>query len=182
MRLSQKELRGPCVYIVNKGNPAYIGLGINGMGRIFDSEKSLRTEAIENSEYIEILFCDTPDAARKLEAELIHKHHPDANRFCPHCSYYRQKYPACLRAKGQLFGKARHEILALLLTNPERGYSSREVARKLNMSPGAVHRGLGKLVQVGIISRRLHASHVFYQAEECHPVFQELSSLISKGV
>lgn len=79
-----------------------------------------------------------------------------------------------------LFGKVRHTILALLLTDPQRSYFLSEVVRLVDAGRGAVQRELANLVAAGIINRSISGRQVYFQANTACPVFAELSGLVLK--
>ncbi len=79
-----------------------------------------------------------------------------------------------------LFGGTRGRILALLLLRPDESFHLREIARRTDVSSGTLHRELGKLEEVGLVSRTSLGNQVRYQAERRCPVFGELASLLKK--
>jgi predicted transcriptional regulator len=140
-----------------------------------------RSEAIKDSDGLELRFFASEKEARGEEAKLIHQYHPQGNRFCSLCDFYYQKNPRLFRKEGQLFGKTKNAILSLLLENEEKAYHVREIAEITNLALGQVQRELKKLERNGILRRFSKGNKVFHQAEEQHPIFVELKSLISKG-
>lgn len=96
MRLTKNQiddLFGPLVYKVysEDGALSYVGVSSVGASRVFSTtrEQPLRRKAIKACLYIDLEFFDTYVDAASREAELIHEHHPYANRVCPRCSLTR---------------------------------------------------------------------------------------------
>jgi predicted nucleotidyltransferase len=79
-----------------------------------------------------------------------------------------------------LFGKTRRAVLGLLLSQPERSFFLREVARKTGAGQGAVQRELKQLSKAGIITRSRRGNQIHFQADTKCPVFPELRSLLLK--
>lgn len=181
--LSKEQLTSPCVYLFDKDKTiTYVGLGTKGMKRAFalDSIEN-RSEAIKDSTGLELRFFASEKEAREAESKLIHQYHPQGNRFCSLCDFYYQKNPRLFRKEGQLFGKTKNAILSLLLENEEKAYHVRDISQLTNISVGTTHRELKALAKNGILRSFSSGNRVFYQAEEQHPIFVELKSLISKG-
>lgn len=81
-----------------------------------------------------------------------------------------------------LFGKVRRQLLAILYGDPGRSLYLRELVRLTGASPGAVQREVGVLEDVGLLTRTRRGRQVFYQANQSHPVFQDLRGLVQKTV
>jgi uncharacterized protein len=79
-----------------------------------------------------------------------------------------------------LFGQTRSRVLALLYGTPDRPFFVRQIARETHTSTGSLQRELEALSEVGLISRSTLGRQVFYQANQSHPVFEEMRSLIAK--
>lgn len=79
-----------------------------------------------------------------------------------------------------LFGKTRRAILGLLLSQPERSFFLREVARKTGAGQGAVQRELKQLSKAGIVTRTRRGNQIHFQADTQCPVFPELHALLLK--
>lgn len=81
-----------------------------------------------------------------------------------------------------LFGsRTRAKVLRLLLTNPEKPYFVREIARKVGEHVNSVRRELNLLVQENILQASGDGVKRFYQANPLHPIFAELKALVFKG-
>jgi len=83
-------------------------------------------------------------------------------------------------SNGQLFGKTRSAVLALLLLRADERFHLRQVARLTGGGLGAVQRELAILTRMGIIRREESGRQVYYQAERASPIFGELSALMVK--
>jgi predicted nucleotidyltransferase len=79
-----------------------------------------------------------------------------------------------------LFGGTRGQILALLFLQPEQSFYLREISRITGISPGTLHRELGALEEVGLVSKASVGNQVRFQAERRSPVFPELATLLKK--
>lgn len=84
------------------------------------------------------------------------------------------------RVSEALFGTSRRGILALLFGHPGREYYAREIARKLDLSPGAVQPELVSLSEAGLLVRTRRGKQVFYRANSASPVFDEIRGLMEK--
>ena len=81
-----------------------------------------------------------------------------------------------------LFGRTRGAILALLYGHADQTFYTRQIAREVDASIGAVQRELENLSKVGLIVRNSLGSQVFYQANRSAPIFKDLQALINKTV
>ncbi len=81
-----------------------------------------------------------------------------------------------------LFPQTRRALLGLLYGLPDRAYYLREIVAQLGAGMGQVQRELRRLTQAGILRRFEQGRHVFYQAEQRCPVFDELRALVAKTV
>jgi predicted nucleotidyltransferase len=73
-------------------------------------------------------------------------------------------------------------VLGLLFGQPGRRFQSGELIRLASSGTGAVHRQLGRLAAVGLVSVTTVGNQKFYQANAASPVFPELHGLIAKTV
>jgi predicted nucleotidyltransferase len=83
---------------------------------------------------------------------------------------------------GALFGSTRGAVLALLFGRAQQSFYTRQIARKVDASVGAVQRELETLARIGLIVRTSSGNQVFYQANSSSPVFSEMRGLINKTV
>ena len=81
-----------------------------------------------------------------------------------------------------LFGRTRGAILALLYGQSDQSFYTRQIAREVDSSVGAVQRELENLSKVGLIVRNSIGSQVFYQANRNAPIFQEMRALLNKTI
>ena len=81
-----------------------------------------------------------------------------------------------------LFGRTRGAILALLYGRADQSFYTRQIAREVDGSIGAVQRELENLSKVGLIVRKALGSQVFYQANRDAPVFREMHALVNKTI
>jgi predicted transcriptional regulator len=81
-----------------------------------------------------------------------------------------------------LFGRTRGAVLALLYGHADESFYTRQIAREVNASVGAVQRELENLSKVGLIVRKSVGSQVFYQANRDAPIFREMHALVNKTV
>src|SRR5438128_527623 len=81
-----------------------------------------------------------------------------------------------------LFGQTRGAVLALLYGRVDQSFYTREIAREVDASVGAVQRELENLSRVGLILRKSVGNQVFYQANRDAPIFAEMRALINKTV
>jgi uncharacterized protein len=81
-----------------------------------------------------------------------------------------------------LFGRTRGAVLALLYGRADQSFYTREIARQVDASVGAVQRELESLSKVGLIVRKPVGSQVFYQANRGTPVFREMQALVNKTI
>ena len=72
--------------------------------------------------------------------------------------------------------------MALLYGHADQSFYTRQIARKVGASTGAVQRELENLSKVGLIVRSSVGSQVFYQANRDAPVFSEMRALVSKTI
>jgi predicted nucleotidyltransferase len=81
-----------------------------------------------------------------------------------------------------LFGRTRGAILALLYGRADQTFYTRQIAREIDASVGAVQRELENLTKVGLVVRNSVGSQVFYRANRDAPIFPEMQTLVNKTV
>jgi uncharacterized protein len=81
-----------------------------------------------------------------------------------------------------LFGRTRGAILALLYGKADQSFYTRQIAREVDGSVGAVQRELENLSKVGLIVRSSVGSQVFYQANRDAPIFRQMHALVNKTI
>ncbi len=72
--------------------------------------------------------------------------------------------------------------MALLYGRADQTFYTRQIAREVAASVGAVQRELKNLTKVGLVIRTALGSQVFYQANRDAPIFSEMHSLVNKTV
>ena len=81
-----------------------------------------------------------------------------------------------------LFGRTRGAVLALLYGRGDQSFYTRQIAREVDVSVGAVQRELENLSKVGLIIRKSVGNQVFYQANREAPIFREMQALVNKTI
>lgn len=81
-----------------------------------------------------------------------------------------------------LFGRTRGAILALLYGKADQSFYTRQIAREVDASVGAVQRELENFSNVGLIVRSSVGSQVFYRANRHAPIFREMQALVNKTI
>ena len=81
-----------------------------------------------------------------------------------------------------LFGRTRGAVLALLYGRADQSFYTREIAREVGASVGAIQRELENLSKVGLILRKSVGNQVFYQANRDMAIFPEMRGLINKTI
>lgn len=82
--------------------------------------------------------------------------------------------------KNLVTSKARVKILMRLFLNPERKAYLRELASDFNMSPGLISEELKQMKKAGFLDSEKTGRQIFYQANQKHPLFNELNSMVKK--
>jgi predicted nucleotidyltransferase len=86
------------------------------------------------------------------------------------------------RLSEALFPGARGRILGLVFGAPDRAFYLREIVKQTGLAIGQVQRELARLSTSGILRRFHQGRHVYFQANERCPVYDELRGLVSKTV
>lgn len=81
-----------------------------------------------------------------------------------------------------LFGRTRGALLAVLYGHVGESFYLRQLARRTEITLGAVQRELRQLVDAGLVTRRTLGNQTFYSANQASPVFEEMRSLVTKTV
>ncbi len=79
-----------------------------------------------------------------------------------------------------LFSRTQQRVLALLFGQSPRSFHLNELVRLAGVGSGSVQRELARLVEAGLIHRRLLGRQVWFEANRASPVFEELRSLVRK--
>jgi predicted nucleotidyltransferase len=80
------------------------------------------------------------------------------------------------------FSKNEAALLRLFFSNTGREFYIQEIGRQLGIKPGIFQRTLYDLERMGILLSRYQAHARFFRANESHPLFQELKSIIFKTI
>lgn len=78
--------------------------------------------------------------------------------------------------------KMRVQILMRLFMNPDSRAYLRELADEFGASPGHVRSELQQLSEAGLLSSEKSGRHVDYRADNSHPLFPELQSMVRKAL
>jgi predicted nucleotidyltransferase len=81
-----------------------------------------------------------------------------------------------------LFGNYRRKILALLLLRPDEKFHVRDIARRIDVPVGSLHRELKLLAEGELLLRAKSGNQVYYQANRDCQVFNELAGLFRKTI
>src|SRR5580658_2275525 len=81
-----------------------------------------------------------------------------------------------------LFGRTRGSVLAVLYGHVDESFYLRQLARRTDITLGAIQRELRQLVAAGLVTRKTLGSQTFYTANQASPVFEEMRSLVAKTV
>jgi predicted nucleotidyltransferase len=81
-----------------------------------------------------------------------------------------------------LFGRTRGALLAVLYGHVGESFYLRQLARRTEITLGAVQRELRQLVDAGLVTRVTVGNQTFYSANQASPVFEEMRSLVTKTV
>lgn len=96
--------------------------------------------------------------------------------------YWGTKKASARGLAGALFSSVQQKLLALIFTQPDRSFYTRQIVNALRSGTGAVERELTKLEQSGLISVEKIGNQKHYRANRNAPIFQELQSIIRKTV
>lgn len=83
---------------------------------------------------------------------------------------------------GLITSKTRIKILMRLFLNPERQAYLRELSDEFNASPSHIKEELGQLSQADLLTRRKNGRQILFSANQKHPVFKELHSMVKKAL
>ncbi len=78
--------------------------------------------------------------------------------------------------------KMRVQILMRLFLNTDSRAYLRELAKDFEASPGHVRAELQQLTRAGLLSSMRKGRQVLYRAEQAHPLFPELQSMVRKAL
>jgi predicted transcriptional regulator len=81
---------------------------------------------------------------------------------------------------GLIASKTRVKLLIRFFFNPKTRSYLRELAKEFNVSTNAVREELNQLTKSNLLKSEKNGRHVFYTANQGHPLFPELRSMVSK--
>ena len=83
---------------------------------------------------------------------------------------------------GLITSKTRIKILMRLFLNPTQNAYLRELSDEFNASPSQVREELRHLNAAGFLESHKNGRQIQYQANQKHPLFQELQSMVQKAL
>ncbi len=83
---------------------------------------------------------------------------------------------------GIITSKMRIRILMRLFLNPKRNAYLRELSTEFNASPSHIKEELDHLTQSGLLTSKKRGRQILFSANEQHPVFNELHSMVKKAL
>ena len=81
---------------------------------------------------------------------------------------------------GLIASKTRIKLLVRLFFNPLTRSYLRELAKEFNVSTNAVREELNQLTKTNLLKTEKNGRQVYYQANQDHPLFPELKSMVAK--
>jgi len=81
---------------------------------------------------------------------------------------------------GLISSKTRIKLLIRFFFNPNTRSYLRELAKEFDMSTNSVREELNQLTKIKLLASHKSGRRVFYKANENHPLFPELKSMVSK--
>ena len=83
---------------------------------------------------------------------------------------------------GLITSKTRIKILMRLFLNPKQNAYLRELANEFNASPSQVREELHQLKDAGFLASHKNGRQIQYSANQKHPLFHELQSMVQKAL
>ena len=83
---------------------------------------------------------------------------------------------------GLITSKTRIKILMRLFLNPKQNAYLRELADEFNASPSQVREELRHLNDAGFLDSHKNGRQIHYKANQKHPLFNELQSMVQKSM
>lgn len=83
---------------------------------------------------------------------------------------------------GLITSKMRVKLLMRLFLNPQQQSYVRELAHDFDVSPSQVKLELDKLKNSGLLNSEKNGRQIIYRANNQHPLFPELQSMVSKAL
>ena len=82
--------------------------------------------------------------------------------------------------EGLIASKTRIKLLIRFFFNPETRAYLRELAKDFSVSTNAVREELNQLTKTDLLKKEKNGRQVYYMANQKHPLFPELKSMVSK--
>ncbi|MDH3348292.1 MAG: ArsR family transcriptional regulator [Desulfobulbaceae bacterium] len=83
---------------------------------------------------------------------------------------------------GLITSKTRIRILMRLFLNPLKQAYLRELSTEFNVSPSQVKEELHQLHSAGILESKKNGRQILYRANQTHPLYHELHSMVQKAL
>jgi DNA-binding transcriptional ArsR family regulator len=83
---------------------------------------------------------------------------------------------------GLISSKTRIKLLVRFFFNPMTRAYLRELAKEFNLSTNAVREELNQLTKTNLLKSEKDGRSVYYKANQDHPLFPELKSMVSKVI
>ncbi len=83
---------------------------------------------------------------------------------------------------GLITSKMRIRILMRLFLNPEKNAFLRELTDEFKASPSHIKDELGQLLKAGLLTSKKKGRQILFSANQEHPVFGELHSMVKKAL
>jgi len=83
---------------------------------------------------------------------------------------------------GIITSKTRVKLLTRFFLNPEAKAYLRELAAEFGSSTNGIREELQQLVRSKLLKCEKQGRHIFYRADESHPLFPELHSMVEKSL
>jgi predicted DNA-binding protein YlxM (UPF0122 family) len=81
---------------------------------------------------------------------------------------------------GLISSRTRIKLLVRFFFNPMTRAYLRELAKEFNVSTNAVREELNQLTKTNLLKSQKNGRHILYKANQEHPLFPELRSMVSK--
>jgi hypothetical protein len=81
---------------------------------------------------------------------------------------------------GLISSKTRIKLLIRLFFNPDTSSYLRALSKEFNVSTNAVREELNQLKDTGLLNSEKNGRQVYYSANQSHPLFPELKSMVQK--
>jgi DNA-binding transcriptional ArsR family regulator len=83
---------------------------------------------------------------------------------------------------GLIVSKVRVKLLTRFFFNPKTTAYLRELAKEFQVSTNSVREELNQLTKTGLLNSEKNGRNVLYKANDQHPLFPELKSMVSKAM